>query len=307
MRVQPGSTKTRSQAHALETRLQGRWLLLARVGWGILVVLTLAICFASLPVYLAQLQTPCAPTACHYQQLTPADHRLLADLAHQAGIAAHAVQLTADLQRARERLVTTREEERRRLRRDLHDGLGPTLASMTLKLDAARNLLTQQPADVDLLLVEVKTQLQATIADIRRLVYDLRPPALDELGLVSALQEQAMQYRQLNGVQVVIEAPPQLPTLPAAVEVAAYRIVLEALTNVARHAQARTCCVRIALTEVLTIEVIDDGQGLPSQPQVGVGLASMRERAAELGGTCVITTGATGGTHVLVRLPLAKE
>jgi signal transduction histidine kinase len=241
------------------------------------------------------------------EAFTPADRRLLADLAHQAGIAAHAVQLTAALQRSRERLVATREEERRRLRRDLHDGLGPTLASMTLKLDAARNLLTQQPAAVDLLLVEVKTQLQATIADIRRLVYDLRPPALDELGLVSALQEQAMQYRQLNGVQVVIEAPPQLPTLPAAVEVAAYRIVLEALTNVARHAQARTCCVRIALTEVLTIEVIDDGQGLPSQPQVGIGLASMRERAAELGGTCLITTGATGGTHVLVRLPLAKE
>jgi signal transduction histidine kinase len=241
------------------------------------------------------------------EAFTPADHRLLADLAHQAGIAAHAVQLTAALQRSRERLVATREEERRRLRRDLHDGLGPTLASMTLKLDAARNLLTQQPAAVDPLLVEVKAQLQATIVDIRRLVYDLRPPALDELGLVSALQEQARQYHHLNGVQVVIEAPPQLPTLPAAVEVAAYRIALEALTNVARHARARTCCVRLALTEVLTIEVVDDGQGLPSQLQVGVGLASMRERAAELGGTCVVTTGATGGTHVLVRLPLAKE
>jgi signal transduction histidine kinase len=241
------------------------------------------------------------------EAFTPADHRLLADLAHQAGIAVHAVQLTAALQHSRERLVATREEERRRLRRDLHDGLGPTLASMTLKLDAARNLLTQQPAAVDPLLVEVKAQLQTTIIDIRRLVYDLRPPALDELGLVSALQEQAMQYHRLNGVQVVIEAPPQLPPLPAAVEVAAYRIVLEALTNVARHAQAHTCCVRLALAEGLTIEVSDDGQGLPSEQHVGVGLASMRERAAELGGTCLITTGATGGTHVLVRLPLAKE
>jgi signal transduction histidine kinase len=238
---------------------------------------------------------------------TAADRRLLADLAHQAGIAAHAVQLTADLQRSRERLVTTREEERRRLRRDLHDGLGPTLASLTLKLDAARNLLTQQPAAVDLLLAEMKAQMQATIADIRRLVYDLRPPALDELGLVSALREQAMQYRHLNGVQVAIEAPPQLPALPAAVEVAAYRIVLEALTNVARHAQAQTCCVRLALADALSIEVIDDGLGLPSQPQVGIGLASMRERAAELGGTCVISTGATGGTRVLAQLPLAKE
>jgi two-component system, NarL family, sensor kinase len=129
----------------------------------------------------------------------------------------------------------------------------------------------------------------------------------DPLGLVSALREQALQYHQLNGVQVVIEAPPQFPVLPAAVEVAAYRIVLEALTNMARHAQAHACCVRLALTDALTIEVIDDGLGLPSQPRVGVGLTSMRERAAELGGTCTITGGATGGTHVLVQLPLAKE
>jgi signal transduction histidine kinase len=241
------------------------------------------------------------------ETFSPADRRLLADLAHQAGIAAHAVQLTADLQRSRERLVTTREEERRRLRRDLHDGLGPTLASMTLKLDAARNLLTQQPATVDPLLAEVKAQLQATIADIRRLVYDLRPPALDELGLVSALREQAMQYHSLNGPQVIVVAPPRLPPLSAAVEVAAYRIVQEALTNVARHAQAHTCRVCLTLAEALTIEVLDDGQGLPNQPRVGVGLASMRERAAELGGTCVITKGATGGTRVLAQLPLVKE
>jgi signal transduction histidine kinase len=110
---------------------------------------------------------------------------------------------------------------------------------------------------------------------------------------------------------VNIEAPPQLPPLPAAVEVAAYRIVLEALTNVARHAGAQTCWVRLALTDALTdaltIEVIDDGQGLPSQPQAGVGLSSMRERAAELGGTCVVSNGPTGGAQVLVRLPLAKE
>jgi len=241
------------------------------------------------------------------EAFTPADHRLLADFAQHAGIAAHAVQLTAALQHSRERLVAAREEERRRLRRDLHDGLGPTLASMTLKLDAARNLLTQQPAATDPLLADVSAQLKATIVDIRRLVYDLRPPALDELGLVSAVQEHVLQYRHLNGVQVNIEAPPQLPPLPAAVEVAAYRIVLEALTNVARHAGAQMCWVRLALTEALTIEVIDDGQGLPSQPQAGVGLSSMRERAAELGGTCVVSNGPAGGAQVLVRLPLARE
>jgi signal transduction histidine kinase len=222
----------------------------------------------------------------------------------------HAARLTADLQRSRERLVATREEERRRLRRDLHDGLGPTLASMTLKLDAARNLLTQHPPEVEPLLVEVKTQLQATIADIRRLVYDLRPPALDELGLVSALREQIRQYHDPSGVNVVLEAPPQLPPLPAAVEVAAYRITLEALTNVARHARAHTCCVRLqfvhADAEALIVEVTDDGLGLPPQHPLGVGLASMQERASELGGTCSITSRATGGTQVLVWLPLPK-
>jgi signal transduction histidine kinase len=119
---------------------------------------------------------------------------LLDDLARQVGIATHAVRLTADLQHSRERLVTAREEERRRLRRDLHDGLGPTLASFTLKLDAARNLLEREPATTNALLADLKAQAQAAIANIRRVVYDLRPPALDELGLVTALREQAAQY-----------------------------------------------------------------------------------------------------------------
>jgi signal transduction histidine kinase len=256
-----------------------------------------------------------------HEAFTPADRRLLEAVAAQAGVAVHAARLTADLQRSRERLVTTREEERRRLRRDLHDGLGPTLASMTLKVDAARNLLTQHPTEVEPLLVEVKTHLQGTIAEIRRLVYDLRPPAMDELGLVSALQEQIRRYHDPSGVKVVLEAPPQLPLLPAAVEVAAYRIVVEALTNVARHAQADTCRVRLqhidadtsadarTNADVLIVDVSDDGLGLPPQHPLGVGLASMRERAAELGGTCSITSGATGGTQVLARLPLptAKE
>jgi signal transduction histidine kinase len=247
-----------------------------------------------------------APRAPH-ETFTSADLRLLEAIASQAGVAAHAVRLTADLQRSRERLVTTREEERRRLRRDLHDGLGPTLASMTLKMDAARNILIQNPPAVDPLLVELRTRMQATIVDIRRLVYDLRPPVLDELGLVSALSEHVVQYSHPGGVQVVIEAPADLPPLPAAVEVAVYRVVLEAVTNVVRHAQARTCCVRLQLSDALMVEVNDDGQGLPHHFQAGVGISSMRERAAELGGTCVIESNGTGGTHILFRFPLAKE
>lgn len=161
---------------------------------------------------------------------------VLDDLARQVGIAAHAVRLTADLQQSRERLVTAREEERRRLRRDLHDGLGPALASITLKLDAARNLLTRDPFAADALLVDLKKQTQGAVADIRRLVYELRPPSLDELGLVSALREQAEQYTD-DGLNITIDAPEPLPALAAAVEVATYRIVQEAMTNVVRHAR----------------------------------------------------------------------
>jgi len=257
------------------------------------------------------------------EPFTPADRRLLEDIAHQAGIAAYAVRLTTDLQRSRERLVTAREEERRRLRRDLHDGLGPLLASQTLKLDAARNLFTQNPPAAERLLIELKAQTQTIIADIRRLVYDLRPPALDELGLVSALREQAAHYREFNGLQVSTEAPEQLPPLPAAVEVAAYRIALEALTNVARHAQARTCCIRLSLAptapvdaghkqvdqrqDMLCLEILDDGVGLPRHYQSGVGMTSMRERAAELGGSCLVESAMVAGTRILVRLPLPKE
>jgi signal transduction histidine kinase len=237
------------------------------------------------------------------EPFTPAERRLLENIAHQAGVAAHNVRLTADLQRSRERLVAAREEERRRLRRDLHDGLGPALASLTLKLDAARNQLKRDPDAADQLLAELKAQTQTAIVDIRRLVYDLRPPALDELGLVSAIREQAARY-STNGLTVTTEAPEAWPSLPAAVEVAAYRIASEALTNVVNHARARHCAVRFSIDDALTLEIVDDGRGLPADARSGVGLTSMRERAAELGGTCVIERVSTGGTRVMARLPV---
>jgi signal transduction histidine kinase/uncharacterized membrane protein len=238
------------------------------------------------------------------EAFTPADRRLLADIAHQAGGAAYAVRLTADLQRSRESLVTAREEERRRLRRDLHDGLGPRLAGLILRIETARNLLAHEPL-ADPLLTDLQEQTEAAIAEIRRLVYALRPPALDQLGLVSALREQATAC-SAQGLRVVVDAPEQLPPLPAAVEVAAYRIALEALTNVVRHAQAHTCCIRLSLADALQLEITDDGRGLPAEVRAGVGLTSMQERAAELGGTWSIERLAEHGTRVLARLPLAE-
>lgn len=237
---------------------------------------------------------------------SPADRRLLADLVPQVEIAVHAVRLTADLQRSRERLVTAREEERRRLRRDLHDGLGPLLASLTLKLDATRNLLARDPHAADALLLDLKAQTQGAIGDIRRLVYALRPPALDDLGLVSALREQVQHYEG-DGLRIVVEAPEHLPALPAAVEVAVYRIALEALTNVVRHARAHTCVIRLALNGVVRLDIVDDGVGLAAGHPAGVGLSSIRERAAELGGTCTLATAPGGGTHVTAHLPLPED
>jgi len=238
------------------------------------------------------------------------DRRLFADLVRQAGIAVHAVrlhtqtlQLAADLQRSREQLVSAREEERRRIRRDLHDGLGPALAGFTLQIDAAREELVEDIAVADAMLIDLKADVQAAIADIRELVYGLRPPALDELGLVGALRAQVAHYSGPT-LQVTLDAPQNLPQLPAAVEVAVYRITLEALTNVVRHAEAHTCAIRLALGERLELEIRDDGRGLPEHHLLGVGLHAMRERAAELGGSCMIESHSGVGTCVQASLPV---
>lgn len=248
------------------------------------------------------------------ESFSSADRRLLDDLAREAGVAVHAVRLTTnlqrmteDLQRSREHLVTTREEERRRMRRDLHDGLGPTLASLAQLLDTARSLVARDPDAAAALLNDIKGEVKSTITDIRRLVYALRPPVLDELGLVSAIGEHVGRYNQPNGLQVSINAPDHLPLLPAAVEVAAYHIALEALTNVARHAHARSCRICLSLQDGLCIEITDDGEGLPAAFHTGIGLTSMRERAAELGGEFKLESGATHGTRVWARLPLPME
>ncbi len=241
------------------------------------------------------------------ETFTPGEQRLLRDIARHIGITAHTVlltqdlrQLADDLQRSREALVKSREEERRRLRRDLHDELGPQLASLKLNLDVARNLVSRDPGAAEALLLELRAQSQSAIADIRRLVFDLRPPALDELGLVGAIQDYTRQIvsrdGDRSGLQIKIDSPKDLPPLPAAVEVAAYRITLEALANFVRHSQGSKCQVSLSKTDHhLQVEVRDNGLGLPQDLQPGVGLNSMRERAAELGGVCVIEALTTRG------------
>jgi signal transduction histidine kinase len=238
------------------------------------------------------------------ESFSNSDLELLEALAHQVGVAAHAVRLSADLQRSRERLVTAREEERKRLRRDLHDGVGPQLAALILKLETARNLLSHDPKTAALM-GELSEGARATVSDVRRSVHALRPPALDELGLVAALREGAAQYSH-NGLDISLEAPESLPPLPAAVEVATYHIAQEAMTNVVRHAGASNSSIRIALDEeagVLHLEVEDDGRGVGEDHKAGVGTHSMRERAEELGGRCTIEALPQRGTLVSVELP----
>jgi signal transduction histidine kinase len=249
--------------------------------------------------------------------LSPVDRRVFADLTRQAAVAVHAseltaraVRLSADLQSAHSRLVTLREEERRRLRRDLHDGLGPVLASVTLQAENARDLIQSDPVEADAVLADLTLQAQAAIADIRRVVYDLRPPALDDLGLIDAVRAHAS---RLSGhdFRVDVESRGDLRNLPAAVEVAAFRIIQEALTNVVRHSGAKTCTVDLRLGddecgEALFVDVLDDGCGLPVDRRPGMGLLSMHVRASELCGTCVIDspTMRHRGTRVSAVLPL---
>ena len=241
------------------------------------------------------------------EAFSPADKRLLDELARQAGMAAHGVRLTNDLQYAREHLVTAREEERRRLRRDLHDGLGSALTSVMFKLDATDELLERDPARARALLTEVRTQTQESITDIRRLVYNLRPPILDEWGLIAALREHVAQYA-LQNIYVSLDAPESFPALPAAVEVAVYRITLEALANVIKHARATLCTIRLSSSDdALTVEVQDNGVGRSAEVQIGVGIHAMYERAAELGGSCIVEDAQPVGTRVYARFPLQRS
>ncbi|MGW5263751.1 sensor histidine kinase [Microbispora sp. NPDC004025] len=238
--------------------------------------------------------------------LTERDQRLLGDLVRQAAAAARASELSADLQRIRVQLVGTREEERRRLRRDLHDGLGPSLGAVALRIETARNLARSAPEQSDRMLEQAAADVAAVLADVRRLVHDLRPPALDELGLRRAVEQQAERVRS-GRLKVAVTSEGDLGSLPAAVEVAAYRIVSEALANVVRHSGAAHCDITIGVRErALEVTVRDDGSGIGADVTAGVGMLSLRERAAELGGGCEVVCPPGGGTLVRALLPLQE-
>jgi two-component system NarL family sensor kinase len=237
--------------------------------------------------------------------LLPGDQQVLAVLAPALGQLMHARRLGTDLQASRAAMVEGIEEERRRLRRDLHDGVGPTLAGVALGLDLVAARLADDPAAARAMLAELKGETAAAVDDVRRLVHGLRPPALDELGLVRALRQQTDRLALRSpGLDIRVDSDLVLPPLSAATEVAAYRIAVEAVTNSVRHAGATSCHVQVAADGALRLEVVDDGSGITDGTPPGVGLAAMRERAAEVGGSCIVAPADGHGTRVLAVLPL---
>jgi signal transduction histidine kinase len=216
--------------------------------------------------------------------------------------------LNADLEAARERAVLTGLAERDRIRRDLHDGLGPSLSGVALGLEAAETALrSADQATATALTTRLRREVQAAVEEVRRIIDGLRPPVLDKLGLVTALRQRAESVTLRSGgrLQVRIDAPDSLPPLSNEVEQAAYRIADEALTNVVRHSGATSCVLRIRPGDELILEVVDDGCGIPTTPRPGVGLESMRARAEALGGSLQLDNG--DGTRVAAHLPLAQS
>jgi signal transduction histidine kinase len=236
--------------------------------------------------------------------LSPADRSLLDLVAGPVGIALHAARLADELATSQRRLLEAAEVERARLRRDMHDGLGPSLSGVALGLEAAQ-LARDEPAVLDELLSHLRNEVQGAVTEVRRLVDGLRPAALEGGDLIVAISGYVHTLSAGNGVDVQLCAPAELPPLPSRVEVAAYRIVLEALTNVVRHSGARACTVVLHVGNTLELEVRDDGGGIPAQRSVGgVGLESMRIRADAVGGTLVVGPAEGGGTSVRASLPL---
>lgn len=245
------------------------------------------------------------------EAFSAADRRLLRDLASQAGATTQAVQLTValrasldELRRSRERLVVAQDEERRRIQRDLHDGLGPTLASMRPRLEGCLDLAQERAPQLVSDLERLDELVGQASADIRRLVYDLRPPALEQLGLETALRQYIERFGRENGISIRFSAGHGL-SIPAAAEVALLRIVQEALVNVQKHARATQASVSLSQQDgLLLLEICDNGVGMPVELPAGTGLGSMRERAELLGGTLRVRNRPDGGTELVAEIPI---
>jgi two-component system, NarL family, sensor kinase len=233
------------------------------------------------------------------------DAAALGPLVDLAAPAVSAILLAEELESSRARVASAREDERSRLRRDVHDGIGPSLAAIRLQVDTAAVLLPPGSPSGSLL-ARISAELGQAVAEIGRVTENLRPPVLDERGLAGALTELVDRLGS-PGLPIALDLPTALPPLPPAVELAAYRITAEALANAIRHAAATRIRVDLAVRDgALVLRIRDDGLGLRAGRVPGVGLASMAQRAADLGGTCDVD-GSGRGTTVTAHLPLAAN
>ena len=234
------------------------------------------------------------------RRLGPSDERLLTDLGRHGGMAIHAVMLADTVRASRQRLVESREEEKRRLGRDLHDELGPTIAGLTMQLGALRRLVETDPSTAVERLARLESISRDALEQVRRVARELRPPALDQLGLVEALRQTA------ESQGIVLQTPVDaVPRLPAGLEVAAYRIGAEAITNIARHTPSETAQLTVESSgDTIVFSIGDAGQGMDEAGPWGVGLLGMRERAEELGGSLTLTSQPGHGTLVTATLPI---
>ena len=236
-------------------------------------------------------------------RLTQRDARLLGDLATQAGPAVRAARMVSELSDSRDRQVEARESERRRLRRDLHDSLSPALAGIGLSADTARRLLSAEPIQADAMLRRISAEARDSAEVVRRMLADLRPAALEDAGLVAALADRASQLARPGDFTVQVRSPADLDTLSEPVQLAAYRIAVEAITNSARHSGGTGCDVFLDRAHGhLRVQITDDGHGMPADTLPGVGLTSMRERAVEVGGRVILDREGPG-LRVLAELP----
>ena len=238
-------------------------------------------------------------------ELHDADRQTLELIGTPLAVALHATALTEQVQQARIATVEAGASERVRLQRELHDGLGPALTSLTFTADAASNLVRSDPAEAERMLGDVRTELRVALDNVRRVVYGLRPIELDDLGLVGALRQRiaALAPAERSGIRIRLQLPDELPALSPAVELAAYRIVNEAMANVFRHSAGTQCEVRLGVGTDLLIRVTDDGPP-PERWVTGVGLRSVVERAEEVGGSASAGP-AESGWQVSARLPLS--
>jgi signal transduction histidine kinase len=239
-------------------------------------------------------------------RLTEQDTRLVAALAPHLAVVIRSGLLADELARERARVTAATLAERDRLRRDLHDGLGPSLSGIALGLEAAATAHGTDPGAVPALLERTRAESAAAVREIRRVLDGLRPTSLDLHGLEGAVRETASSLSMgAPGGPAFEFRTDTLPLLPPHVEEAAFRIVAESLTNVARHSAANHCTVQLNQANGdLRVQVYDDGQGLRLPTGAGHGLDSMRRRAADIGGSVRVEGASPHGTTVTAVLPV---